>query len=329
MNMQNYHALLTEILRDGSRQANRTGIDAISIPGAMLKFDLRKGFPAITTKKLAFKAVKGELLGFFRGYDSAAQFRELGCGVWDQNANETPAWLNSPARKGHDDLGRIYGCQWTDWKDTRIVDDLRYGEDVPALVGAGYEYLGEGVYQPEVGVQRKRHILQRGINQLEVALHTLLTNPTSRRIIVSAWRPDEFDSMALPPCHVSYQFLANVERGELSLCMYQRSADSFLGVPFNIASSALFLEVMARLSGFKPATFTHFLADAHVYVNHVEQVQEQLARTHFPAPRLVLSERVRTVTPHEVRGAFKRIQPDDISLEGYQSHAAIKAEMAA
>lgn len=325
--MQNYHDLLAEILRDGSRQANRTGVDAISIPGAMLKFDLRQGFPAITTKKLAFKAVKGELLGFFRGYDNAAQFRELGCNVWDQNANETPSWLNSPARKGHDDLGRIYGCQWTDWQDTRFVAADRI-DQVTALREAGYEEFCSGrALDGDYLVQH--HVMRRGINQLEEALKTLLTNPTSRRIIVSAWRPDEFDAMALPPCHVSYQFLANVERNELSLCMYQRSADSVLGIPFNIASSAMFLEIMARLSGFKAATFTHFLADAHVYVNHVDQVHEQLSREHFPAPRLVLSDAICRVSLDQVKGAFERIQPDDIALDGYQSHAAIKAPMAA
>lgn len=323
--MNNYHDLLAEVLRDGTPQSNRTGVDAISIPGAMLKFDLRAGFPAITTKKLAFKAVKGELLGFFRGYDNAAKFRELGCGVWDQNANETASWLNNPARKGHDDLGRIYGQQWTAWRDTRTVDTM---DEAEALLKAGYALLGNGVKEDASGI-KTTYILERRINQLEEALKQLLTNPTNRRIIVNGWRPDEFDLMALPPCHVLYQLISNVERKELSLCMYQRSCDLFLGVPFNIASSALFLSVMARLSGFTPGTFTHFLADAHVYVNHVDQVQQQLAREHLKAPQLVLSDRIRPVGIDEVAGAFERIEPEDIWLEGYESHAAIRAPMAA
>jgi thymidylate synthase len=291
--MKQYLGLLKDVLENGTRQANRTGIDAISLPGAMLKFNLKDGFPAVTTKKLAFKACKGELVGFLRGYSSAADFRSLGCNIWDQNANENAAWLTNPNRKGEDDLGRIYGVQWRDWK----IEDtfVKTGDNQ-------YEFI-EG----------------QSIDQVQRAIDTIKNDPTNRRIIVNAWRPDEFDQMALPPCHVLYQFIVNVEKNELNLCMYQRSCDLFLGVPFNIASASLFLSIMAKLTGLNPGTFTHFLADAHIYINHIDQVNEQLSREPLPLPKLVLSSR---------DWDLNTITPDDISLEGYQSHASIKAEMA-
>ncbi len=318
--MQCYHDLMAQTLRDGTRQANRTGIDAISIPGAMMRFDLRDGFPAITTKKLAFRSLVGELLGFWRGYQNAAQFREIGCNFWTANANETSSWLSNPNRKGEDDLGRIYGAQWTDWRDWREVHtDHEFQEHVKR----GYSLIASDI-------NRGVRVMRRGMNQFEIALSDLITNPTSRRIIINGWRPDEADQFSIPTCHMSYQFIANVENNELHLCMYQRSCDEFLGVAMNIAESALILEVMAKLSGFKAATFTHFLADAHIYVNHIDQVNEQLTRSHFPSPKLRLSDSIRKIESLDgVRGVFERIEPSDIALEGYQSHAAIKAAMAA
>jgi thymidylate synthase len=287
--MKNYHDLLGEVLATGTRQANRTGIDAISIPGAMLKFDLQDGFPAITTKKLAFKSMCGELVAFLRGAQSAAEFRELGCKFWDQNANENPAWLANANRKGVDDLGRVYGAQWRGW---RRADGAE-------------------------------------IDQVMEALMTIRSRPTDRRIIVNAWRPDEFGEMALPPCHVMYQFLVNVEAGELNLCMYQRSCDLFLGVPVNIASSALFLSMMAHIAGLKARHFTHFLADAHVYVNHVEQVCEQLTREHFAPPTLVIDQRIPKGSAEQFEASWiDRVEPGDFSLAGYRHHEAITAAMA-
>lgn len=286
--MKAYLDLLADVLQNGTQQSNRTGIDAISLPGAMLKFDLAEGFPAVTTKKLAWKAVVGELVGFLRGCDNAAQFRELGCNVWNQNANENAQWLANPNRKGEDDLGRIYGVQWRKWQgaDGRIVD------------------------------------------QVANVLNTLRSNPTDRRMIVSAWQPAEFDQMALPPCHVLYQFIANVERNELNLCMYQRSCDLFLGVPFNVASAALFLSVVAHLTGFKPRFFTHFLADAHIYVNHVDQVREQLSREPRPAPRLVIDGIPAFDGSNFDPTWIDRLDPASFRLEGYDPHPAIKAPMA-
>lgn len=287
--MHQYHDLLKDIIDNGTRQANRTGIDAISIPGAMMKFDLSKGFPAITTKKLVFSSVAAELVGFLRGYENAADFRSLGTKIWDANANENKAWLSNPNRRGEDDLGRIYGAQWRRWK----------GRD-------GHE-----------------------LDQVMQALRTINERPTDRRIIINAWRPDEFDQMALPPCHVLYQFLCNVEKREMSLCMYQRSADAFLGVPFNCASAALLLSIFAHLTGYSPRYFTHFMADAHVYVNHIEQVNELLSRQPFALPRLEIDARI----PAFSIGSFcpewiDQIEPSDFRLVGYRHHAAIKAEMA-
>lgn len=287
--MRAYLDLLNDVLHNGIRQANRTGVDAVSIAGAMLKFDMSEGFPAVTTKKLAFRAVAAELVGFLRGYDNAADFRALGCKIWDQNANENPQWLNNPARRGPDDLGRIYGVQWRRWR------------------GAGGQE----------------------VDQVKNALEAIHHRPTDRRIIISAWKPDELHQMALPPCHVLYQFLVNVERRELNLCMYQRSCDLFLGVPFNIASSALLLSFMARLTGYQPRHFTHFLADAHIYVNHFDQVREQLQRTPFPRPRLQINERVPMYRGGPVEfGWIDRVEPDDFSLVDYRHHGLLKAPMA-
>ena len=287
--MRTYLSLMEEVLHNGTQQANRTGVDAVSIAGAMLKFDLADGFPAVTTKKLAFRAVAAELIGFLRGYDSAADFRALGCKIWDQNANDNPQWVNNPTRKGTDDLGRIYGVQWRHWRGA-----------------AGQE-----------------------VDQVRNALDAIQNRPTDRRIIITAWKPDELDQMALPPCHVLYQFLVNAERRELNLCMYQRSCDLFLGVPFNIASSALLLSLMARLTGYQPRYFTHFLADAHIYVNHFDQVKEQLGRSPFALPKLKINERVPIYDGGPLDpGCIDRVQPDDFSLLHYDHHGPLKAPMA-
>ena len=274
------------ILDTGTQQANRTGIDTLMIPGAMMRFDLREGFPAVTTKQLAFKPVKGELIAFLRGYTNAAKFRDLGCKIWDPNANKNEAWLANPNRKGEDDLGRVYGAQWVDWKISET----------------------------------------ESINQVQDVLDKLKNNPTDRRMIINAWRPDEFKEMALPPCHVLYQFLADTKNRVLHLCMYHSSCDMFLGVTFNIASASLFLSIIAKLSGFTAGTFTHFLADAHIYVNHLDQVKEQLSRTPYELPKLNISFEGLDSTNY-YNWAFN-IQPDHFTLENYQFHPSIKAEMA-
>jgi len=315
-----YLGLLEHLATNGVHKPNRTGVGTFADVGHMLKFDLRQGFPAVTTKKLAFGAVKGELLGFFRGYDNAADFRALGCKVWDQNANETPSWVNNPARKGHDDLGRIYGVQWTKWRDTQVTktpeDFQRLGNSSKYRLVFGNPQTGEAVFERE-------------INQLEEALRALITNPFDRRIIVTGWRPDEIESQALPACHTTYQWVAMPD-GTLHATMLMRSVDSFLGAPFNIASTSLFLGIMARLCGMTPGTVTIFTSDTHVYENHLDAVKEQLTRTVLPPPQLHLSERIQRVTRVEdIPGVFARIEPSDISLVGYEHQGAIKAPMAA
>lgn len=198
--MKNYQQMLSHILEHGTTQSNRTGVKAISVPGYMLQFDLSKGFPAVTTKKLAFKTMVGELIGFLRGYSSAAQFRSLGCNIWDQNANENKAWLENPNRKGDDDLGRIYGVQWRDWSEYRGEDQCLtdLNGDAPAYIRGTFD-------------------------QVQNAIDTIRSDPTNRRIIISAWRPDEFALMALPPCHVLYQFIVDTTNCKLNMCLYQRS----------------------------------------------------------------------------------------------------------
>lgn len=286
--------LYRDVLTKGTLQANRTGVKAITTTGAMMQFDMADGFPAVTTKKLAFKQVKGELLGFLRAYDNAADFRALGCTIWDQNANENKTWLTSPYRKGHDDLGRIYGVQWRNW-DTGM--------------GATFTH-----------------------DQVADALQTIMNDPTNRRIIINAWRPDEFPLMALPPCHVLYEFTVNVEKNQLNLVMFQRSADCFLGVPFNVASASLLLCLFARLTGTVPGTFTHFLADTHIYENHIDQVDEQLTRTPYTLPQLWLDDAIQPLPKDaiwsDIDRALRAIEPDHIKLFGYESHDSIKAPMA-
>jgi thymidylate synthase len=263
----------------------------------MMQFNFLQGFPILTTKAMNFRAIVGELLGFIRGYSSAADFRKLGCKIWDANANQNEAWLNNVHRQGEDDLGRIYGVQWRRW----------------------------GTYQ----LHSYRIYRQVEIDQLATAIHMIQNDPTSRRIIVTAWNPGELDQMALPPCHLLYQFLVSQEKRELNLCMYMRSCDMFLGVPFNISSYALLLALVSRATGYRPGTLTMFLADVHIYENHREQVQLQLSRPPLARPILNLND----VNPHLGTSFIpivwlESLWPEHIDLDGYYPHPAIKAEMA-
>lgn len=297
--MKQYHDLLQKILDEGILQPNRTGIGAYSIVGEMLSFDMNDGFPAITTKKLAFNQVKGELIGFLRGYTNAADFRKLGCTIWDQNANENETWLNNPVRQGEDDLGVIYGSQWRDWKQYTYDDGITIRGD------------GEDAY------------VKKSIDQLANAVRDVVLNPTSRRIKVEAWNPAEIGNMALPPCHTGFQLYVNTRDNELSMTMNQRSCDMFLGIPFNIASYALLLHILARATGYKPRHLKMFLTDCHIYENHVEQVKEQLSRSEYQLPTLLI-KKFEGLPMEFIEGLI----PEDIALVGYQSHPPIKAPMA-
>ncbi|MEX2145059.1 MAG: thymidylate synthase [Candidatus Spechtbacterales bacterium] len=254
---QQYLNLLKEVKDKGTDRPDRTGVGTRALFGRTMRFNMADGFPALTTKKVPFKAVKAELLAFIHGIDSAAGFRELGTTIWDQNANEEEKWLNNPNRRGEDDLGRIYGVQWRSWRDPD-----------------GNE-----------------------IDQLRKVIDGLKTDPFGRRHIVSAWNPGELDKMALPPCHDRFQFFVrdnpNAREGKartLDLAMVQRSCDMFLGVPFNIASYSTLLHMVAQVTGYKPGEFVHFLMDTHLYKNHFEQAETQLQREPMPLAKLWLNQ---------------------------------------
>ena len=280
--MKQYLDLLQEILATENWQENRTGIRTKMLPGAMMKFDMEEGFPLGTYRKLPIKSTIAELVGFLRGVQSSNEFEELGCKFWKQNADENEAWLKNPYRKGQGDLGRIYGAQWRTWATS------------------------DG----------------QTLDQIKALLNDLSNNPSSRRIIVNAWRPDEFNQMALPPCHVLHQVLVEQATGKLHMTMYQRSCDMFLGVPANIASYSALLHLYARISGYKPGTFTWFGADVHIYENHVEQVKEILGRDSLPLPQLQISERIIKNFP------IDEVEPSDFILLNYESHSPITAPMA-
>jgi len=272
--MKQYLDALQNILENGVDRKDRTGTGTRAIFGMQQRYDLTKGFPAVTTKKLAFKWMKGELLWFIKGSQDNNELLEKGIKIWDANAN-ADYW--KPKAKFPGDLGRIYGVQWRRWKNSE-----------------GKEF-----------------------DQLNNAINLIKTNPTSRRIIVNAWNPGELDQMALPPCHTFFQFFTN--NNKLSLQLYQRSCDLFLGVPFNIASYSLLLHLVAQVTDKQPHEFIHTLGDAHIYLNHFDQVKEQLNRKPLPLPKLKLNKEIKNIDDFKI---------EDIELENYEHHPPIKAPMA-
>lgn len=323
--MQQYLDLVRQIFEHGSWQENRTGVRTLSVPGMSLRFDLQKGFPAVTTKKLAFKSAIGEMVGFLRGVRSAADFRALGCKVWDQNANENKQWLENPYRRGEDDLGPVYGVQWRSWPAYKVVDPSNWNQ-ITTAQAQGWRVVAE---INEDGEEPKV-LLYKAVDQLRHCLDTIMSNPSDRRILFHGWNWAQLDEMALPPCHLLYQFLANKSKGELSLCLYVRSNDVGLGTPFNLTEGAALLHLVARLTGYQPKWFTYFIGDAHIYENHVEMLQEQLKREPYPAPQFVISDRV---PDYAKTGKYEpewieRVEPSDFTLVGYQHHAPLTAPMA-
>jgi len=263
--MRQYLDLLKHVLETGVDRGDRTGTGTRSVFGYQMRFDLAKGFPVTTTKKLHLKSIIHELLWFLAGDTNIKYLKDNGVSIWDEWADE------------NGDLGPVYGAQWRSW---------------PAPNG-------------------------QHIDQIANLLIQIRKNPNSRRLIVSAWNPAEVDAMALPPCHCLFQFY--VSDGKLSCQLYQRSADIFLGVPFNIASYALLTLMVAQVTGLKPGDFVHTLGDAHLYSNHFEQAREQLARTPKALPTMWINPDVTDLF------AFRF---EDFRLENYVADASIRAPIA-
>ncbi len=263
--MRPYLDLLQYVLDHGLAKSDRTGTGTQSVFGAQIRYDLTRGFPALTTKKLHLRSIIHELLWFLRGETNVRYLREHGVTIWDE-------WADA---EGH--LGRVYGAQWRDW---RTADG-------------------------------------RSIDQIADVIAQIKKNPDSRRLIVSAWNPGEIGQMALPPCHALFQFY--VAAGGLSCQLYQRSADIFLGVPFNVASYALLTLMVAQVCGLEARELIHTFGDLHLYSNHVEQARLQLSREPRPLPTMRLNPATREI------GDFTY---EDFTLEGYDPHPAIKAPIA-
>jgi thymidylate synthase len=263
--MRLYLDLLQDVLDHGTRKADRTGTGTLSVFGRQIRFDLSRGFPATTTKKLYMKGVIHELLWFLQGSTNIKYLKEHGVGIWDSWADE------------NGELGPIYGAQWRHW-------------DTP-----------DG----------------STIDQISQVVEQIRSRPDSRRLVVSAWNVARIEEMRLPPCHCLFQF--NVAEGRLSCQLYQRSADLFLGVPFNIASYSLLTMMIAQVTMLAPGDFVHTFGDVHIYLNHVDQVRIQLAREPRPLPRMKLNPDVSSIFE------FKY---EDFALEDYHPHPVIRAPIA-
>ena len=259
-----YLDLLADILENGVQRGDRTGTGTLGVFGRQMRFDLARGFPLLTTKKLHLRSIIVELLWFLKGDTNIAYLKDHGVSIWDE-------WADA-----NGDLGPVYGKQWRSWTapDGRVID------------------------------------------QISAVVRSLKENPNSRRHIVSAWNPADVDDMALPPCHCLFQFF--VAEGRLSCQLYQRSADVFLGVPFNIASYALLTLMMAKATGLEPGEFVHSFGDAHLYLNHVDQAREQLSRQPLPFPTMDLADKTDLFT----------FELADFQIRDDQAHPAIKAPIA-
>jgi thymidylate synthase len=260
--MQQYLDLLRDVLNNGTRKSDRTGTGTISVFGRQIRFDLQRGFPATTTKRLFVKGVIHELLWFLQGSTNVKYLKDHGVGIWDEWADESG------------DLGPVYGAQWRNWQ------------------GAN----------------------GRKIDQITHVIEEIQSNPESRRLLVSAWNVVQLEDMRLPPCHCLFQFY--VSEGFLSCQLYQRSADLFLGVPFNIASYSLLTMMAAQVTGLKAGEFIHTFGDVHIYLNHSEQVNTQLSRTPRPLPKMVLNPNVSSILDFRF---------EDFTLQDYNPDPAIPA----
>lgn len=292
--MRQYLGVLRKVMESGSDRMDRTGVGTRALFGETMRFRMSDGFPAVTTKRLAFRAVVAELLWFLCASSDVNELHALGVRIWDGNAY-AEQWR--PKARFDGDAGRNYGQQWRDW----------HGAD------------------------------GRSVDQLAALVDRLRSDPASRRHVVTAWDPAEVDQTSLPACHALFQLF--VADRKLSLIMYQRSCDMFLGVPFNMAEYALLLHLLAQMTDLEPDTFTHVLADAHVYRTHFDAVREQLGREPYPLPRLWLdptlcsltdvAARYRDVLARARAGQAPGPLLDGVArLDEYRHHPAIKAEMA-
>jgi thymidylate synthase len=302
--MKQYHDLLADILTTGEVRDDRTGVGTHSVFGRQLRFNLAESFPAITTKKLAWKAVCGELIWFLEGSGDERRLAEITHGnadgkvtIWTPNALAS-YW--KPKAQFEGDLGRVYGVQWRKWRKHKL--------------------RGEGTYNDDFGNSyRRRSTTQvQEIDQVRELINGIKTNPYGRRHIISAWNVGELDDMALPPCHVMSQYYVSKD-GRLSCHMYQRSQDVFLGAPFNYASYALLTHMIAQVCDLQVGELVVSTGDTHIYTNHIDQVKEQLTREPLPAPTLWLNPEIKDIN---------KFTMDDIKLIGYESHPPIKAPMA-
>lgn len=276
--MKQYLELLQHILENGVQKGDRTGTGTISTFGYQMRFDLKKGFPLLTTKKVFWKGVVEELLWMLRGETNVNSLKEKGVNIWNEWADE------------NGDLGPVYGKQWRKWEAPK--KDISY-----------HEFVESG----EITVN---------VDQIKNVIERIKTKPDCRRLIVSAWNPADIDSMKLPPCHCFFQFY--VSNGKLSCQLYQRSADVFLGVPFNIASYALLTHLVAQVCGLDVGEFVHTFGDVHIYNNHIEQVKQQLTREPLELPVLDLDETIENIDS---------FTSNHIRLYNYKSHPPIKAEV--
>ncbi len=262
--MKQYLDLLQYVLDHGTERQDRTGTGTVGVFGYQMRFDLGRGFPVLTTKKLHLRSIIYELLWFLRGDTNIKYLKDHGVSIWDE-------WADAEGN-----LGPVYGSQWRSWPDGRGGT----------------------------------------IDQIANVVEQIKTNPYSRRLMVTAWNPAEIEDMALPPCHCLFQFY--VSDGKLSCQLYQRSADIFLGVPFNIASYALLTMMMAQVCGLEPGEFVHTFGDAHIYKNHLDQVHLQLTREPRPLPTMLINPERKSIFDFEY---------EDFRLEGYDPHPHIKGEV--
>ena len=331
--MYAYHSLIREILMHGEDQRNeRTGALCKVIIGTQVKFDLRKGFPILTARKIPFKSGLGELLAFFRGATSAKQFRELGCNFWDQNANETKAWLENPIREGVDDLGPIYGKQWVNWEDVKLIKASTENSDkISYLYSLGYDYVGSYFKISDVvNKEPNTVVLRRNINQLEEVVRKIMTDPTDRRILFTGWNVGELEMMSLPPCHMTYIFTPMEATKTLHITMSMRSTDVFLGLPMNIVTTSILLAIIARLTGYTPATVTVQMANTHLYENSFDAARQLIERPEYESPKLAMSDWIQPLSSvDQIPGVFTKIEPSDLWLVEYEHGATLSVALMA